>query len=239
MIIVIEGINAAGKKSQTAAVVQAFEGHKDFNEVSTLDFPHYSSQCGSLVSRILKGDILIVPPSEVVHVPAKLKGLKQDISNKLSSLVSHWGEDKSFILQAVMHMDRSQHSTKLREYEGNYSNLIVLDRYYMSGKVYGMADGIPYYVMEQVNSVLPVPDIMFLLDIPVEESFRRRPKREDPSEEMIERLEEVRRNYLNEFRSKDYFVNPRTHYVIIDGLQHPSVITNQIVSYTNHVLNNR
>lgn len=39
---------------------------------------------------------------------------------------------------------------------------IIVDRYVLSGKIYGMSDGIPEEIVEQMNSLLYKPDLTFV-----------------------------------------------------------------------------
>ena len=71
----------------------------------------------------------------------------------------------------------------------------MLDRYWASGYAYGTADGIDSDWLLTIHDALPQPDLTVLCDITVEESFRRRPVREDAYEASRERLELARRAY--------------------------------------------
>ncbi|MFH1590750.1 MAG: thymidylate kinase [archaeon] len=54
ILIVIDGGDAAGKKTQTALLVERLK--KEGNTVHTLDFPQYESFFGKLVARYLRGE---------------------------------------------------------------------------------------------------------------------------------------------------------------------------------------
>jgi dTMP kinase len=79
---------------------------------------------------------------------------------------------------------------------------LVLDRFAVSALAYGTSDGLPYgYLLDMMRTLpVPHPEHYVYLDIPVAESFARRPQREDAYEADRDRLERVRERYLNLFR---------------------------------------
>lgn len=74
---------------------------------------------------------------------------------------------------------------------------IVFDRYWASAVVYGEIDGLerPWLLRTQ-RDPLPTADVWILLDIPVEESFKRRPEGRDRYEANPDLLAKVRAGYL-------------------------------------------
>lgn len=79
---------------------------------------------------------------------------------------------------------------------------LVFDRYTASAMVYGTLDGLDPDWIELINMSLPQPDVWIYLDIPIEESFKRRPERRDRYESDRAYLEKVREGYLRLFREK-------------------------------------
>ncbi len=73
-------------------------------------------------------------------------------------------------------------------------------------------------------AVLPQPRLQILLDIPVEESFRRRPQRDAAYEADRGRLEKVREHYWEYFRRLD-----RDRWWSVDGTWSPEDVTREIV----------
>ena len=78
---------------------------------------------------------------------------------------------------------------------------IIVDRYYSSTIVYGTMDGLNEGWLKHICARLPKPDISILLDIPVAESFKRKPVREDRYEEKKGYLERVAESYRELFRT--------------------------------------
>ena len=85
---------------------------------------------------------------------------------------------------------------------------LIIDRYTLSNIIYMAVKGMDVEWIKGVQKYLPAPDITFILDIPVEESFKRRPKREDKIEEDKELLKKVRELYV------DYVHNNNTEELV-------------------------
>ena len=78
-------------------------------------------------------------------------------------------------------------------YEGS---IIVMNRYYQSNVIYGMADGITRHEwLESLDGEMPQPNLIIILDISVEESMSRNPNPD---------INEQNKNYLKKVRR--YFV---------------------------------
>lgn len=81
---------------------------------------------------------------------------------------------------------------------------VVLDRYWLSGMVYGSIDGLSEPWLRTINEdVMPKPDIWILLNVPLEESVRRavarNPEKRDRYESNTEFIAKVRERYLELF----------------------------------------
>lgn len=128
------------------------------------------------------------------------------------------------LLQSAMIANRFEFFSTLTEYANDQESLLILDRYSASAFAYGLADGLSRDFLERIHASLPKPKHYFYLDISVEESFRRRPNRQDAYEADRERLEQVRKNYL------DIFNTSGPEYHVIDGMLPKDVVTQQIVN---------
>ena len=131
------------------------------------------------------------------------------------------GERDGLLLQSLMTMNRyeSQEPLKRAHQDGQ---LVILDRYWMSGLVYGQTDGLDLDWLLRVHERLLQPDYWFVLDISVEESFRRRPAREDVYEESKERLEKCRDLY----HKASLWTGAR----IIDGHNSPEAVHEMVLT---------
>ncbi len=196
MICAIEGVDGCGKGTQAEAVRAHFA--PIYNEVEVMHFPVYDSPTGRIIKNILTG-----------------KSSFEDVD-------AAFVDDQAMVLQSLMVTNRLEQFGKLRGHRGG---LLILDRYNPSAIAYGQADGLSLDWLLSIHKALPEPTHYFYLDISVEESFRRRPKREDAYEASRERLEKARANYLDLFRRGGGVSTWHT----IDGMREPSEITKQIV----------
>lgn len=102
-------------------------------------------------------------------------------------------ERDPLVLQCLMSANRYENQNTIDALDP--TTLVILDRYWLSGYVYGLADGLPFDWLMDVHFKLTRPHQWIVLDIPVDESFRRRPVREDEYEASHERLEKASRAY--------------------------------------------
>jgi thymidylate kinase len=135
--------------------------------------------------------------------------------------MASWSIDKALIIQCVMLVDRIEYLPLLQRYDRDPDRLLILDRYYLSGLVYGRADGLDRLWLSRIHASLPMPDVFFLLDIPVSESVRRRPDRRDYYEKNTKKLEQVRQLYLEQ-----------DNKFVVDGTLEPDQISEAIETIT-------
>jgi len=118
-----------------------------------------------------------------------------DTGKKISGLLKSEDDERDgLILQSLMTVNRYESAHKIEEAHAR-GELVILDRYWMSGLVYGQTDGLPLDWLLRVHARLIQPHQWIVLDISVGESFRRRPKREDEYEMNEKRLMEARQFY--------------------------------------------
>lgn len=183
MLIVLCGIDSAGKATQTKLLVEALCARG--LTVCEMSFPNYKTETGALIKKMLKQECGL--------------WVKGDFTNKKLVQVRH---EEALVLQALMTANRYEAIRTLRwQVEPTStagsppSGVLVLDRYWASGYAYGTADGLDPDWLLAIHSALPQPDLTVFLDITVEESFLRRPVREDTYEASHERLEKARQGY--------------------------------------------
>lgn len=92
-------------------------------------------------------------------------------------------------------VDRMDFMTILREMEERECDFVILDRYIHSNIAFGVANGLSYNWLKMIQEYIRKPDIVFLLDITVEESVRRRGDRQDLFEKDLELLHKARMAY--------------------------------------------
>jgi dTMP kinase len=97
------------------------------------------------------------------------------------------------ILQSLMLADRLAAVDIL----ANPNKEIICDRYYMSGIVYGAVEGLNEPWLYSMHQTLPRADVQILLDIDPLISSKRRDKPRDENEKNIDKLQAIRKKYLD------------------------------------------
>lgn len=222
VIVALEGIDASGKQTQVALIKKLVAQRELFSgKVETFDFPRYESIAGALVGRVLRGETIIADERTVEESIESAK--------PMTALGKSWSNDKALLIQCAMLVNRFEHYALLQGYaEGLYANpedLLILDRYSLSGIVYGQVDGLDRGWLFHVHEALPDPDLTIILDITVEESVRRRPDRADYYEKNLPKLRRVRELYLEEAGTDPVGVK------VLDGTMEPNALTEEIVRY--------
>jgi len=154
----IEGIDKAGKDTQSKSLIKRFTQKKV--TVEHIAFPDYETPLGKEIRKFLKGKISLRPEVRQLLYVANRWERQRDIET--------WLEKGSFV---------------------------VADRYIPSGLAYGLANGLNLGWMLKLEDHLPATDIVLIIDISVEESYRRE-KRKDIYEKDKIFLGKVRRSYL-------------------------------------------
>ncbi|MCD6491766.1 MAG: dTMP kinase [Candidatus Njordarchaeia archaeon] len=105
--------------------------------------------------------------------------------------------------------------------------VIIMDRYYTSTIAYQGASGIPIQKILKEHQFAPEPDLVFIIDIPVSEAFKRLSKKNsDAFEKNFDFLERVRKMYLDLHK----YINSKV--IILDGRKELSQLHNEILKYT-------
>jgi len=95
--------------------------------------------------------------------------------------------------------DRKEHLQEVIEPALKKGVWVISDRYKYSTLVYQWAQGMPIEKLIEMHSGFLVPDIVFILDVPVEVAVKRMKKdvrKEHKFEANLDFLEKVRHNYL-------------------------------------------
>lgn len=187
MIVVLEGIDASGKATQTKRLVERFKAKGLRSE--RFDFPRYQTKVGQEILGLLTQKW-------------NVQGITEDEDDVAAR--------RALVLQSLMTVNRYEFYDYLKGWEDDQEGVLVLDRYYASGVVYGSCDGLNRDFLMQLHKALPQPTSWVFVDIPVEESVTRRPIRRDEYETREGFLEKVRGAYIDLFSEHNWN--------IIDGL---------------------
>lgn len=195
MIYVLEGLDASGKATQTALLVEHYKTHRDgHSNAQSFSFPNYSSFTGRGVLSHLK--------SVWKAVFMSYEATKRDNNPFFDELAGSEHKLNEFVFQCVQTVDKYALGADIKPFEANPLNHAICDRYDISARAYGAAGGVDPVWLEQIHKCLPEPAIRIYLDIPFEESIRRRPERRDRIESDFEYLKKVRDEYLRIFREE-------------------------------------
>lgn len=183
MFVVLEGIDGCGKGVQSRGLAWDLKAE-------LFSFPDYSTPIGRLIEGHLKQE-WAAHRLDCWHDEPEIK---------------HSGDPLIFqALQTANRLERA-HDIAGHLAEGRP---VVADRYYSSGLVYGVADGIDLAYLERLHLFLPQPTHWILIDIDVEQSVERRPERRDRYESNVEFMQKVCLFY------RQLWIRKRWH--IVDG----------------------
>jgi len=167
MFTVVEGVDGCGKSTQADMLAKHLGAHY-------MKFPDSSSRTGKIIYQHLE---------KKWHARPLDASLEND-GSAMNALVFQ-------CLQFANRLERAEEIQRTRVLPGG----VVSDRYLASAITYGAADGIPMEYLISTQKTLPQPDLNILIDIPIEESVKRRPERRDRYEEDSSFLESVMANY--------------------------------------------
>lgn len=184
MIIVIEGGDQAGKKTQTALLARELKHRKI--KTTVFSFPDYNTPIGKEILQYLKGKRKF--PPQVIHC----------------LLAANRWEKLNEILTA-----QSQNS------------VLIMNRYYQSNLVYGLANGMKRKWLENLDNGLPKADLVILLDVSQKESFHRKKTNRDKFENNEEFLRKISEIYRTIAKNK--------HWKIIDASKSKQEIHKEIL----------
>lgn len=118
---------------------------------------------------------------------------------QVGKLIKQSLEGRAALTLEAHHMlyevDRMDYMAELKNLEDFKYDFLILDRYTHSNIAFGVANNLSYNWLNILQEYVRKPDLVFLLDIPTEESVRRRKEREDLFEEDLELLNRARMTY--------------------------------------------
>lgn len=179
LLVAVEGIDASGKHTLCCGLADALQqrGYRP----RIYPFPAYNSPTGQLIQGHLRGEWAV----EDWPQPATSEQIATRRARNM------------LVRQCLMTCDRAAQVPAILAALGA-GDVVILDRWWMSSLAYGTAEGLDPKWVRAVSSVLPEPDVWFLLDCPVEMSSARRPPR-DGNERDLEKMWAAREAYLHEW----------------------------------------
>lgn len=165
MIIVIEGGDQAGKKTQTGLLFRALKKRKI--KTTTFSFPDYTTPIGKEIAKYLGGKRRF--PPQTIHC-----------------------------LLAANRWEKLNEITKAQ----SKNSVLIMNRYYQSNLVYGLANGMKQKWLENLDAGLPKADLVILLDVSQKESFHRKKTNRDKFEKNKEFLKKISKIYRTTAKKK-------------------------------------
>jgi dTMP kinase len=140
-------------------------------------------------------------------------------------LRKEWNVSQTTI-ELIMAADKQAQQEWFEELEKNNVDFLVLDRYTMSQFVYSLANNMEKSWVLQLQRFMRQPDINIFIDIPGEESMKRKGKwgDNDRYESDLALLNEVRALFF--WYSKN----------IVDGLGHPDEVHKDIIKVVDELI---
>lgn len=184
MIIVIEGGDQAGKKTQTEMLSKALKKRKI--KTMTFSFPDYSTPIGKEIAKYLSGERKF--PPQTIHC----------------LLAANRWEKLNQILQAQ-----------------SKNSVLIMNRYYQSNLVYGLANGLKQNWLENLDAGLPKADLVILLDVTQRESFNRKKTSRDKFEKNKKLLMKISKIYR--------LIAKKKRWKIIDASQSKDQVHKEIL----------
>jgi dTMP kinase len=203
MFIDFEGIDGCGKGTQVERAVGYLR--QAFSKATSLKYPDRTTPIGKLIDAYLKGKVTLDWWSR---------------EDRLERGDAQLATDNALAMQGLQWANRLECQYKLQKLLSR--GHVVADRYCASGIAYGTADGLDLGYLLEANSTLEQSDLTILLDIPVEESWKRRPERQEMYEADPERLRKARTVYLQLAKA-----NPHK-WLVLDGQEDKDVLEVQV-----------
>jgi len=101
------------------------------------------------------------------------------------------------------------------------NSVLIMNRYYHSNLVYGIANGMKQKWLENLDAGLPKADLVILLDVTQKESFRRQKTNRDKFEKNEEFLRKISKIYRTTAKKK--------HWKIIDASKSKEKVHEEIM----------
>jgi len=158
MIIVLDGFDQAGKKTQTHLLAKALIARK--LKCKIFSFPVYSTPIGKQIKYYLSGKRKF--PPQVIH--SLLAANRWEKLNEIETALS-----KNYIL--------------------------LMNRYYQSNLVYGLANGLNLKWLLNLDAGLLKEDLVIVLDVNPKDSFTRKKMGRDKFEKDKEFAYKIIHNY--------------------------------------------
>ena len=165
------------------------------------------------------------------HFPDYKTAIGREIRRRLNA-VGRTGESAPpQVIHCLLAANRWERLNNIRK-AAEENDVLVMDRYYHSNIVYGLANGIKRPWLEKLEEGLPRPDLTILLDMSLDESLRRKRVRRD----RFESNKELQRRIFSTYRA---MARDGRNWTVIDASRSRQEVHNQILEETLRRLRRR
>lgn len=209
-IVAIEGLDSCGKSLHQKILADYFDDrwviegelrHRDTTDMCIRrSFPDVTTETGAAILTRLKGFWGVDGQVFATPLHGRLPE-DEETSEEAKDREQCKSHLDALVLQALFTANRLEAIDDLERIVNIERQNIVLSRFWASAVAYGAADGLDPVWLEKIHSRMPKAHHV-LIDIPVEESFKRRPERLDKYESSRPRLAKARDAYLALFERK-------------------------------------
>ena len=109
------------------------------------------------------------------------------------------------------------------------NSVLIMNRYYHSNLVYGLANGLKQKWLESLDEGLPKTDLVILLDVTQKESFSRTPQNKIGGKKMKRDKFEKNKEFSTKISNLYRIVGKKKHWKIIDATMSKEKIHEEIL----------
>ncbi len=214
MLIVIEGIDGCGKDLIADGLVE----HLGSN-AQKLAFPNDRGETGPLIRSYLSGDWKVKKESVIP-------------SGKVD-----WTTASAMVFQALQVTNRMESMMRLKGYRASKGKHLVLSRYWQSGYVYGVLDGLSRRWLKNIHAAMVQPDLSILIDAKPVITLKRctnRSKKLEIYEGDLKKARAQRAEYLKLWKHK---ASPSWAVINGDGSKE-NVLSQAIQAFEDYKIHN-
>lgn len=178
VFVVFEGADICGKTTQVELLTKRLVASG--MPARSTSFPRYDTKVGKVISRHLRGELLVHDFE------------KSDTSPFTADILA---DEDDLYLQALHTFDRYEEAPLIND-ELAAGTSVVASRWWQSAVVYGADSGLDPDALARAHSLLPRANLNVLLNLSEEESLRRRPELRDRLEKDRGKQQRVRAAYV-------------------------------------------
>ena len=109
------------------------------------------------------------------------------------------------------------------------NSVLIMNRYYHSNLVYGLANGLKQKWLENLDEGLPKADLVILLDVTQKESFSRTPRNKIGGKKMKRDKFEKNKEFSSKISNLYRTVGKKKHWKIIDATMSKEKVHEEIL----------